>query len=347
MTVTSESDRALGALYGLAVGDALGMPTQMLSPAEVDRRFGSISWFQPAPDDHPIAAGLPAGHITDDTEQALLIARLLIDGRGHIDPLKLANSLAEWERDMARRGSLDLLGPSTQRAISAVAAGASLEEAGRFGDTNGAAMRVTPVGIATPIDDLDGLLRAVVEASGVTHNTTVALAGAFAVAAAVSAGVAGASVGEALAVGSSAAQAGRNHGSWVAGADVSARIDAALAGVIGLAHDDMIHFIRNVVGTSVATQESVPAAFAVLGSRGDGRAWEACLLAASLGGDSDTIAAIVGAIAGACQGASAFPKDALDLVKAMNNLDLEPVCDELLQLRRRHGPRIAAGAATS
>ena len=56
MTVPSESDRALGALYGLAVGDALGMPTQLLSPAEVDRRFGSISWFQPAPDDPFLAS---------------------------------------------------------------------------------------------------------------------------------------------------------------------------------------------------------------------------------------------------------------------------------------------------
>jgi ADP-ribosylglycohydrolase len=323
------------------------MPTQMLSPAEVDRRYASMSWFQPAPDDHPIAAGMPAGHITDDTEQALLIARLLIEGHGHIDARTLAKSLADWERDMARRGSLDLLGPSTQRAISAVAAGASVDDAGRFGDTNGAAMRVTPVGIAVPVDDFDGLVRAVVEASGVTHNTTVALSGAFAVAAAVSAGVAGAGVEEAIEIGASAARLGRNHGSWVAGADVAARIEAALAGVVGLAHDDLILFIRDVVGTSVATQESVPAAFAIIRSAGRGRAWDACLLAASLGGDSDTIAAIVGAIAGACQGVSAFPKDALELVKAVNNLELEAVCEELLQLRRMHGRGVSANPATS
>jgi ADP-ribosylglycohydrolase len=104
VTAPSEFERALGALYGLAIGDALGMPTQLLSPEELDRRFGAITWFQPAPDNHPIAAGLPAGHITDDTEQALLIARLLIDGGGRIEPLTLANALADWERDMVRRG---------------------------------------------------------------------------------------------------------------------------------------------------------------------------------------------------------------------------------------------------
>ena len=334
MTRSSELKSALGALYGLAIGDALGMPTQLLSPEDVDRRFGTITWFQPAPDDHPIAAGLPAGHITDDTEQALLIARLLIDGHGRIDPHTLANALAHWEREMVRRGSLDLLGPSTQRAISAVAAGTSVEEAGRFGDTNGAAMRVTPVGIARPVEDFDGLLEAVVDASGVTHNTTLALSGASAVAAAVSAGVGGAGLDGAIHVGLSAARAGRNHGAWVAGADVAARIEAALDGVRGLARDELVRFIRNVVGTSVATQESVPAAFAVLQATQEAGAWEACLVAASLGGDSDTIAAMAGAIAGACQGVGAFPADALDLIRTVNKLELEPIAEQLLRLRR-------------
>src|SRR5260370_31523361 len=96
---------------------------QLRSPDGVDHGFGSIPWSQPPQDDHLIAAGLPAGHITDDTEQALLIARLLIASHGRIDPLTLAKALADWERDMMRRGSLDLLGPSTQRAISAGAAG--------------------------------------------------------------------------------------------------------------------------------------------------------------------------------------------------------------------------------
>ena len=342
MTAPSEFERALGALYGLAIGDALGMPTQLLSPEELDRRFGAITWFQPAPDNHPIAAGLPAGHITDDTEQALLIARLLVDGRGQIDPLTLANALADWERDMVRRGSLDLLGPSTQRAISAVAAGISVEEAGRFGDTNGAAMRVTPVGIARPVDDFDGLLQAVVDASGVTHTTTLALAGASAVAAAVSAGIGGATLDDAIDAGLSAARLGRNHGSWVAGADVAARIEAALLGVRGLGEDELLRFIRSVVGTSVATQESVPAAFALLPAARDGGAWRGCLLAASLGGDSDTIAAITGAIAGSCQGIGAFPNDALDVVKKVNSLELGPLCEQLLLLRTEFGSGYAA-----
>ncbi len=347
MTDAEELDRALGALYGLAIGDALGMPTQMLSPEMVERRLGPITWFLPAPADHPIAAGLPAGHITDDTEQALLIARLLIEGHGRVEPRALADALVEWEREMVKRGSLDLLGPSTQRAITAVVAGTSIEESGRFGATNGAAMRVTPVGIATPVDDLEGLLGAVLDVSAVTHNTNIALQGAFAVAAAVSAGVAGASLKEAIEAGLSAARLGRHRGSWVAGADVGARIEAALAGVAGLDREAVSGYIQTTVGTSVATQESVPAAFAVLRAEGAEGPWSACLLAASLGGDSDTIAAMVGAIAGACGGLSAFPREAVELVTSVNSLALGSTAEGLLRLRGETQRRLSAESSTT
>ena len=44
----------------------------------------------------------------------------------------------------------DLLGPSTKRALAALLAGTDIAETGRYGSTNGAAMRITPVGVATP-----------------------------------------------------------------------------------------------------------------------------------------------------------------------------------------------------
>ena len=137
---------------------------------------------------------MPAGAVTDDTEQAVLLGRLLVEGGGRVDPGALAAALLGWEREMAARGSLDLLGPSTKRALQAVQDGTPPAEAGRHGDTNGAAMRVTPVGIAAAAGNLPALVDRVQQASFVTHNTTVALAGAAAVAAAVSAGIDGAGV---------------------------------------------------------------------------------------------------------------------------------------------------------
>src|ERR1700691_4591262 len=164
----TSSSRARGALYGLAIGDALGMPTQLLSRREITERWGALlPGFEPAPPGHPIAAGMPAGAVTDDTEQAVLLGRLLLSGP--IDPRELAAALVAWERDMAERGSLDLLGPSTRRAVQAVLAGTPPEESGVTGDTNGAAMRITPVGIAVRAGNLTKLAGGAHEASLVTH----------------------------------------------------------------------------------------------------------------------------------------------------------------------------------
>ena len=144
-------DRARGALYGLAIGDALGMPAEMLSRAEVVARWGPLlSGFEAAPPGHPLADGMPAGSVTDDTEQAVLLGRLLVRGHGEIDPREWAAALVGWEKEMAARGRRQLLGPSTKRAVAAVLAGTPPEEAGLGGDTNGAAMRIAPVGIAFP-----------------------------------------------------------------------------------------------------------------------------------------------------------------------------------------------------
>ncbi len=340
------SSRARGALYGLAVGDALGMPTQHLSRQEIRARWGDrLRGFEPAPPGHPIAAGLAAGSVTDDTEQAVLLARLLVQGGGAVDPRQLAQALIRWEHDMAERGSLDLLGPSTKRAVAAVLAGTPPEEAGATGDTNGAAMRITPVGIAVAADpagiavaanpadpvDLSTLVDQVVAASSVTHNTGIALAGAAAVAAAVSAGVSGAGIAEATALGVQAARIAAGRGHWVAGADVAARIEWATRLVAGRTRAQAAELIYTLVGTSLATQESVPAAFAVLAAE-PADPWQACLLAASLGGDCDTIAAMAGAIAGACHGVTAFPPEAIAVIDAQS-LGLAELADDLYALR--------------
>jgi ADP-ribosylglycohydrolase len=325
------NSRARGALYGLAIGDALGMPTQLLSRREITERWGErLHGFEPAPPGHPIAAGRPAGSVTDDTEQAVLLGRLLVQGHGTIDPRELAQTLVSWERDMAARGSLDLLGPSTKRAVAAVLSGAPPEQAGATGDTNGAAMRIAPVGIAFP-PDLPALVDHVVAASLVTHNTGLALAGAAAVAAAVSAGLDGAGIGAATAFAVDAAGMAAGRGHWVAGADVGARIEWATGLVTGREPAEAAELIYTLVGTSLATQESVPAAFAVLAAVPDDP-WRACRLAASLGGDCDTIAAMAGAIAGACHGLAAFPADAVAIIDAQG-LDLTALADDLSALR--------------
>jgi ADP-ribosylglycohydrolase len=326
-------DRALGAMLGLAIGDALGMPTQLMSRDHILEDYGEIRGLVAAGPRQVIAAGMPAGGITDDTEQALLLARLLIEGEGHIDPAVFAGALLAWEHDMEAKGSLDLLGPSTKKAVERICAGVPADEAGRYGATNGAAMRIAPVGVAVPAEPLQRLVDAVVEASMVTHNTSIGLAAAAAVGAAVSAGVDGGTQSEVVEVAIAAANLAAVRGHWVPGGHIGPRIAWATEHLRGVRPESWARELDAVIGTDVAAQESVVSAFAILAVAPD--PWDAVCLAASVGGDTDTIGAIAGAIGGAQGGVAGWPEDVVRQVLQVNRIDLAGVTTDLLRLRRR------------
>ncbi|WP_339529243.1 ADP-ribosylglycohydrolase family protein [Pseudomonas mucidolens] len=328
--------RALGAFYGLALGDALGMPTQSLSREQVKARFGEITALQDAAADQPIAPNMPAGSITDDTEQAILVGQLLVDGRGRIEPTVLAQRLIEWEAMMRAKGSQDLLGPSTKRAIDMILAGHTPEESGRYGTTNGAAMRITPVGIAADVNYPERFIQSVIQACQVTHNTTLGIASAAAVAAVVSAGINGEDLGQALNIGTQVSQQAGQHGHWVAGGRIATRISWARTLSVGSSDKALFtDLLYELIGTSVASQESVVVAFALAQqvAVGEMEAFEALCMAASLGGDTDTIAAMLGAMLGACLGMACWPAAMIEQVKQVNGLDVQPLVEALLALR--------------
>ncbi|MBK7822373.1 MAG: ADP-ribosylglycohydrolase family protein [Tessaracoccus sp.] len=323
--------RAVGALIGLALGDALGMPTQMLDRARVTELYGVLDRFHPGPAENPISPGQLAGTVTDDTEQAVILGRLLLEGGGTVDPHAFAAALARWHADMEARGSLDLLGPSTLRAIRAFQGGVPVAETGRWGDTNGAAMRVAPLGIVYRPLPLQDFVAHIAEANALTHNTRIANAGAAAVGAAVSAGIDGAAIEDALEVAVEAADLGAGHGHYTPGASVAHRIRWALSLASG---PDPLGAIHALVGTSVATQEAVPAALAVVAVYAHDP-WGGVCAAASLGGDSDTVAAMAGAILGAVHGVDAFPPDTIaELETANAHLSLRALALDLMGIRR-------------
>ncbi|MGX1931447.1 ADP-ribosylglycohydrolase family protein [Microbacterium resistens] len=327
--------RARNTLVGLAAGDALGMPTQSMSRTDIALRYGPIDRLRDAVADQPIAPGMPAGSITDDTEQAFLLADLLIADDGRIDALALARALQTWEDDMRARGSLDLLGPSTKAALDALAAGVSPEESGRHGTTNGAAMRIAPVGIAVPASDEKALLDAVVTASRPTHNTGLALSAAAVVAGTVSAGIDGAALPDALEFGLRLADRAERLGHWAAGASVPAKARWALAQSAGLDATATADFVVDVIGTSVSSQESVVAAI-VLARRHEEDPFTALCTAATLGGDTDTVAAIAGALLGATSDAEPTPGDVIARIAAVSAPAFDTTADALLALRDRH-----------
>ncbi|MGV8986176.1 MAG: ADP-ribosylglycohydrolase family protein [Cypionkella sp.] len=330
-------NRAMGALVGVAIGDALGMPTQTLTREAIVAAYGRISGFVAPYPDHPVSHGLLAAQITDDTEQTLLLARQLIEGQGKVDANAWAQALLAWEADVKARGSRDLLGPSSKAALEALMAGVPATQTGRNGTTNGAAMRIVPVGIATP-PVLDLMLVRVEAACQVTHATGEAIAAAAAVAMVVSQGLAGASFEAAIPIALQAARAANRLGAAVGERDMAGRI--ALALKIAATADEAE--LARQIGTSVASRSSVAAAFGVV-RLAAGDPWAAALIAANIGDDTDTIGAIATGMAGACAGLDAFPKDRVEQVMAANILNLKPVVTGLLALRAM--PQVGRGAS--
>ena len=332
--------RAYGALAGLALGDALGMPTQAMSPAQIRAVYGRITGIVDGDASQPYAPGMPAGSVTDDTEQALLVASLLVRGRGTssgrvaLDAGEFAHALLDWEDSMIERGSLDLLGPSTKAALERVRAGEDPLSVGGAGTTNGAAMRVTPIGIAVSTADPEAFADAVWSSCQVTHATRQGFQSAALVAAAVSMGIdwdtpsasdMTALLWKALTYVDSLPE----RGAWTPDPDVVAATRRAMQLVANPASSSLECLVEQV-GTSVASAQAIPMAFALLARDPSPRA---LLDAANIGGDTDTIGAIAGAILGGALGEQVLPADSLSMIEEVSHLGLPSVALELLELR--------------
>ena len=339
--------RAYGALAGLALGDALGMPTQAMSPQQIQTVYGHVTGLVDGDKSQPYAPGMAAGSVTDDTEQALLIASLLLKGHGsglNLDASEFSQALLAWEDSMIERGSLDLLGPSTKAALERVRAGENPLRVGGEGTTNGAAMRVTPIGIAASTSDRQLFADAVWSSCQVTHATRQGFQSAALVAAAVSLGIdAGAAdVTDLLWEAVDFVRSLPERGAWSPEPDVVAATHRALK--LAAQPPSSLEWLAGQIGTAVAAAQAIPMAFALLARDPSPRA---LLQAANLGGDTDTIGAIAGAILGASLGVEVFDAYGLAQVEQVSQLDLPSVATDLLALRDREGGGAAPAAATT
>ena len=339
--------RAYGALAGLALGDALGMPTQAMSPQQIQTVYGHVTGLVDGDKSQPYAPGMAAGSVTDDTEQALLIASLLLKGHGsglNLDASEFSHALLAWEDSMIERGSLDLLGPSTKAALERVRAGEDPLRVGGEGTTNGAAMRVTPIGIAASTSDRQLFADAVWSSCQVTHATRQGFQSAALVAAAVSLGI-DAGAADVTALLWEAVDFVRSlpeRGAWSPEPDVVAATHRALK--LAAQPSSSLEWLAEQIGTAVASAQAIPMAFALLARDPSPRA---LLQAANLGGDTDTIGAIAGAILGASLGVEVFDAYGLAQVEQVSQLELPSVATDLLALRDREGGGSTPAAATT
>ena len=150
-----------GALLGAAVGDALGLPREGLSPSRATRLFGT------APLKHSLV--FHKGLTSDDTEHACMVGQSLLVS--HDNPTLFARVLA-WKLRFWLLGLPAGVGFATLRSILKLWLGFSPQSSGVFSAGNGPAMRAPILGVyASSLPDPKTFLQQFVTASTqITHS---------------------------------------------------------------------------------------------------------------------------------------------------------------------------------
>ncbi|TCV96813.1 ADP-ribosylglycohydrolase family protein [Biostraticola tofi] len=320
MKIDQREKRILGAFYGQALGDAMGMPSELWPRSRVKQHFGWIDRFLPGPAENNAACYFSRATFTDDTSMALALADAILAHDGEIVAETIGANILRWAEGFDAF-SKNVLGPTSKIALNALKQGTPVADLENNGMTNGAAMRIAPLGCLLPARDLDGFIQAVALASSPTHKSDVAIAGATVIAWAVSRAIEGtawATIRDELPAVARAAQEKRVT---TFSAAMCSRIELALSVVEqGRGVESTMQAIYDLVGTGTATIESVPAAIAMveLSATDPNRC---AILCANLGGDTDTIGAMAVAICGALHGVDAIdPALKAELDKA-NGMD--------------------------
>ncbi|MGH7896740.1 MAG: ADP-ribosylglycohydrolase family protein, partial [Candidatus Binatia bacterium] len=280
-------DAFRGALLGTLAGDALGAPFEGWSAARIAREVGEIRAMLPGRG--------RAGTYTDDTQMMIVVAEWLIED-GNDEGGKLAERLAA-SYDPARG-----YGRGTTDVVRRLKAGESWETAaehtfprGSFG--NGAAARVAPCALLLH-HDREALERLVEVSAVVSHPHPLGLAGAALQARQIALAISFREqpIDPIAFVVELRSSLGSTEFRGKLRAVEECLENPVSAGVV-----------RDRLGCNDTALGSVATALYCFLSRLE--SFEAAVsFAVGLGGDTDSIAAMTGAIAGAYQGGAAIPK---------------------------------------
>jgi ADP-ribosylglycohydrolase len=317
-------DRAIACFKGIATGDAIGKQTEMLSHADVGRWYPEgIRGFEGAP-----GAIIPRyvgnrkrewriGETTDDTERTIAVARAILADR-HV-------SHAGVGREML--GCTKSVHPGV-RSLWEFHQAADPARVAVEHDGCGAAIRIAPVGIFHASHALPELVASAREASISTHGGRLAIAAAAATAAAVSAAIDGASSEEVITF--------AEHAAVIAEQPWPPDGQPPFGTVIRTVHDR----VAGLPALSPAAVAAccfpnqpltiVPLALALATLMRSAEA--AILLAANVGGDSDSVASIAGGILGAMY-PDTVTERWVEVVEAVNQHHLTAIATELAGLR--------------
>jgi len=339
-------DRALGALTGAAVGDALGGAAEGNSPTDIQARYGGYieGIVPPFNEDwrnaRPIAPYHKGdGHITDDTLMTLALIEVYAAVRDHLDAYAVAEHLVplligepRWIPELETEALLlHRVFLAEKWLVARLHYGhVDPREAGVGNIVNcGAAMYMTPVGIVNAADPAGAYAEAIDIAGAHQSSYGREAAGAFA-AAVAEAMRPGATIEAVVETAIDVAHDG-TKGAIEAVASIAADHDDwrdALGPLReGIASFDTVgvHYRQPAMDARLPSRtksiEELPIALGLALVAG-GVYREAVLGAVNYGRDSDSIATMAGAITGALGGAESVPADWLGDVETASRLDL-------------------------
>lgn len=327
-------DKILGVLYAMAIGDAMGMPPELWSRKRVLEKYGKITDFLDGDPENEISYQYVRGNFTDDTSQAICILDSLMETDFVPDRNSIAEHIIRWaERENAFENNI--LGPTSKKTLEMFINGEDPKEFSDQALTNGAAMRIPPVGALFTSDQKKELCDYVCSISGVTHSSDITVAGAAMIAEAVASvmdkGDRDAMIEDVLAVEDYAMSLGASTVSASLGRRV--RYGVEMAEKFRDDEDGFLEEIYQMFGAGVNTADSVPCAIAIAYYAFDVR--RCALMCANLGGDTDTIGAMACAICGGIKGMSGIDEDDIRLINEANNIDFMPYAVAMAEKRGR------------
>jgi ADP-ribosylglycohydrolase len=292
-----------GAILGLAIGDALGMPAEFRRRAQILAAWGPegitdfVGTDAPAWPPSPLILGTrhPAGSYSDDTQMSLAVAEALIAAGGRdIDQLmqQMGERFVAWSRSPDNNRAP---GATCMEGCDHLAAGMAWREAGVASSKGcGSAMRVAPIGLMYWRDHAR-LLEVARASSLLTHGHDAAIEGAAAAALLV-----------ALALEKKTPQA-MYDALLSECAPRSADFQACLKKLPQLLSvEPALALSKAGLGEGWVAEEAVVSALYCFWRSPENYS-QTVLTAANTDGDSDSIACIAGSISGAFNGVEAIP----------------------------------------
>jgi ADP-ribosylglycohydrolase len=292
-----------GALLGKALGDALGFVVEA-EPPDVAAEYvrSCLRAGHAGARGHP---QFPFGQYSDDTQ----LARALLLGvrdAGRWSASAFAARLSDLFRDGLDVGA----GPGSRAAAARLLAGASWRESGTPAPYagNGSAMRVAPLGVLLARDP-EAMLAAGREQSLVTHRDPRCTAGAVAVAWAALLAARPGPFGPRAFLGEVAGRAAAEDESVARAIErVTGWLELEPPAAAGRLHAAGLDRRAGGAWRGISSDVTPSVAWSLYAfARSPDDYWTCVCTAIEAGGDTDTMAAIAGALAGARLGPEALP----------------------------------------